>query len=289
MNGEVHVWETIKPRCEDSHKGDYGTLTVVAGSAYYRGAAQLSVRGALRCGAGIVCLAAIEEVIAAAAASIPECTYLPLPKGEDGIAISALSARTILRRCASSDALLVGCGMTACADTASLVDILLREAKCPIVLDADALNVLAADPSRLRSAAAVPIVTPHPGEMARLTGCTVAQIVADPVQSALSFASRYRCVTVLKGHRTVIASPDGRYTRNSTGNAGLARGGSGDILAGMIASFVAQGIDSYSAAVCGVYLHGLAADRSAARLSQTGMLPSDILTDLCAVFAEQGR
>lgn len=288
-NTEGQIWEILQRRREDSHKGDYGTLTIVAGSSYYRGAAQLAVRGALRSGVGIVCLASIEEVIAASASSIPECTYLPLPKAENGIAVSARSVSSVLHRSIDAQAMLLGCGMTVCEDTASLVSGLLQRSKCQMVLDADALNVLADDPAQLRCAALPPIVTPHPGEMARLMATTAAQVAADPMQTALSFAAKYHCITVLKGHRTVVAAPDGRCTRNTTGNAGLACGGSGDVLAGMIASFSAQGIDPYLAAICGVYLHGLAADRCAARLSQTGMLPSDLLSDLCDIFREHGR
>lgn len=141
----------------------------------------------------------------------------------------------------------------------------------------------------MRPAAGRLIVTPHPGEMARLAHTSVQQVLAAPAETALAMAKQLDAVVVLKGHRTLTATPAGRLYENRTGNAGLARGGSGDVLAGMIAGLAAQGLAPAQAAVCGVYLHGLAADRCAARLSQQGMLPEDILADLCALYLENGR
>ena len=184
---------------------------------------------------------------------------------------------------------LAGCGREADETTAREMKLLLERTRGTVVLDAGGLCSLAAEKQAMRPAAGRLIVTPHPGEMARLAHTSVQQVLAAPAETALAMAKQLDAVVVLKGHRTLTATPAGRLYENRTGNAGLARGGSGDVLAGMIAGLAAQGLAPAQAAVCGVYLHGLAADRCAARLSQQGMLPEDILADLCALYLENGR
>ena len=157
-----------------------------------------------------------------------------------------------------------------------------------MVLDADALNVLSENPNLIARADAVPVVTPHVGEMSRLTGKSIAEIKADPISTALEFSKKYSCITILKDSTTYIASPDGRVAANLEKNPGLAKGGSGDVLAGMVASLLAQGYDPYDAAVCAVKLHSAASVKTAERLSQYGMQPDDIICDLCKLFAEYG-
>ena len=285
------IFSLLVPRHPESHKGHYGTLTAVCGSVFYRGAASLSTAAALRCGAGIVRLASLPAVIDACAAVNPECIFLPLPEAEAG-SISSKAADDILSlltHAKGRQTCLIGCGLSLCPDTEELTFRLIRSLSCPLVLDADALNALSKHPDLLAQASQTPVITPHIGEMARLTGLSVNAITSDLDGTARSFSARYGCVTVLKGHATRVASPDGKLYINTTGNPGLARGGSGDVLAGMIAAFLAQGLAPWEAAVCGVYLHGLAADRCAARLSQYGMLPHDILIDLCEIFRENGR
>lgn len=284
----MNIFDILKARPEDSHKGTFGTLNIVAGSAYFRGAAQLNVCAALRCGAGIVRLCSTERVIAAAAAKISECVFLPLPENESG-AISSKGLVFLMPTLMSGSASLIGCGMTNSAETAMIVTAAIEKAPCRLILDADALNSIAGKREILRSCSKPPIITPHIGEMARLCSVPIDTVKAMPDKFASDFAQNFNCVVVLKDHNTRVAAPDRRLYVNSTGNAGLARGGSGDVLAGMIAAFAAQGIDAYDAAVAGVYLHGLAADRCAARLSQYGMLPSDILADLCEIFRENRR
>ncbi len=277
------VFAALPPRAPESHKGTYGRVLAVCGCAQYRGAAALSVLGALRAGAGIVTLAAPEAVIASVAARILEATFLPLPA-------DAAAARELLADAArQATVCLGGCGRAADEATAEEMRVLLREAPGTVVLDAGGLCSLAKQPEALQSAAGRLIVTPHPGEMARLLHGTVPQVLQAPAEAALRLAQRLGAVVVLKGHRTLTATPAGQLYENRTGNAGLARGGSGDVLAGIIAGLAAQGLSPVQAAVCGVYLHGLAADRCALRLSQQGMLPEDITADLCAVFLENGR
>lgn len=272
------VLQMLPTRTPESHKGSYGKVLAVCGSSPYRGAAVLSVMGALRTGAGLVTLAAPECVAAAAAARIPEAIFLP----------DAAQER-ILEEVSRSEVCLLGCGLSADADTAQLAKKALDASMGVVVLDAGALCSLADDISAITAfAQSQPlIVTPHPGEMARLCRCSVEDIEKERTSCALDFALSTGAITVLKGHETLIACPDGTLYENLTGNAGLARGGSGDILAGMIAGLAAQGMSAEHAAAAGVFLHGLSADRCAARLSMQGMLPSDILTDLCNIFLEK--
>lgn len=270
--------EMLPTRTAESHKGSYGKVLAVCGSSSYRGAAVLSVMGALRTGAGLVTLAAPECVISAAACRVPEAIFLPDP-----------SENRLLEEVSQSEVCLLGCGLPADAATAQLAKKAFDASMGVIVLDAGALCSLAEEVSAITAfAQSQPlIVTPHPGEMARLCRCGVEDVEKERASCALDFASSTGAITVLKGHETLIACPDGTLYENHTGNAGLARGGSGDILAGMIAGLAAQGMSAEHAAAVGVFLHGLSADRCAARLSMQGMLPSDILTDLCNIFLEK--
>lgn len=272
------VLQMLPTRTPESHKGSYGKVLAVCGSSPYRGAAVLSVMGALRTGAGLVTLAAPECVVAAAAARVPEAIFL-----------ADAAQERILEEVSRSEVCLLGCGLSADADTAQLAKKALDASMGVVVLDAGALCSLADDISAITAfAQSQPlVVTPHPGEMARLCRCSVEDIEKERTSCALDFALSTGAITVLKGHETLIACPDGTLYENHTGNAGLARGGSGDILAGMIAGLAAQGMSAEHAAAAGVFLHGLSADRCAARLSMQGMLPSDILTDLCNIFLEK--
>ena len=288
---EEFVFSCIPTRVQESHKGSYGHLLAVAGSRRYRGAASLTAEGALRTGAGIVTLASVEPVLAAVTARLPECCLLPCQESEEG-GIRAEEADNLSRALEKATVLLMGPGLGNTADTRALVRRLVGEARGTVVLDADALNAAAAllaegEPSP-RPAGSL-IFTPHPGEMSRLTGLTAAEIAADPAGIAARYAERWECTLVLKGHRTLIAAPDGRMWQNTTGNAGLSRGGSGDVLAGMVSGLSACGLPAPEAAACAVWLHGAAADRTADRLGQYGMLPHDLLTDLGQIFAEHYR
>lgn len=171
-------------------------------------------------------------------------------------------------------------------DTGMLVSALVEESQIPLVIDADGINALASNIDVLKRAKSTPVLTPHPGEMARLLGCSVLDVQQNRYTCARHFSERYGAVVVLKGANTLVALPDGAVFVNRTGNPGMARGGSGDVLAGMIASFMAQGIAPELAAVCGVYLHGLAGDRCAKRLSQLAMTPSDLIEELPEIFLQ---
>lgn len=293
---EEFVWQSIPPRPRDSHKGSFGAVLAVAGSASYRGAALLAAEGALRTGTGIVTLASVEPVLAAAAARLPECCLCPCIAGAEG-GISPESIPLIQRQKAT--VLLLGPGLGGMAQSAAraaetrvLVQRLLPGFAGSAVLDADGLNAAAqllAEGWAFPHPAGELIVTPHPGEMARLTGLSAARINADRAKTAQLYAQKWNAVVVLKGSRTVVAAPDGRVCINTTGNPGLARGGSGDVLAGMTAALLACGLPAFEAAACAVYLHGAAADRAAAHSGEYGMLPHDILPQLGRMFAENDR
>ena len=293
---EEFVWQHIPRRPRNSHKGTFGTVLAVAGSAYYRGAALLAAEGALRTGAGIVTLASVEPVLGAAVARLPECCLCPCKAGAEG-GISPENTPNIQRQKATVLLLGPGLGGTAqsaarAAETRALVQGLLPGFAGSAVLDADGLNAAAqllAEGVPLPHPAGELVVTPHPGEMARLTGLSAGEINADREGTARQYAEKWNAVVVLKGSRTVVAAPGGRVCVNPTGNPGLARGGSGDVLAGMTAALLACGLPAFEAAACAVYLHGAAADRTAAELGEYGMLPHDILPRLGRMFAEQGR
>lgn len=274
----------IPPRDPDGNKGTFGTLTIIAGSEMYRGAAVLPVSAALRCGVGLVRLASTEKVIAAAAAQISECIYLPLP--ENGVSSISHGARELLSGVVGkSSAVLVGSGMISCEDTAFIVRYLLENAPCGLVIDADGLNSISAYPDVLRKAKSKPIITPHIGEMSRLTGKGIDDIKSNRLETAVEFSNKYSCITVLKDCVTVIASPDDVPFICDRKNSGLAKGGSGDVLAGIIAALSAQ-MPPYDAAVAGVILHSLAAREAAEQKSEYSMLPTDIINCIPSILKE---
>ncbi len=290
------VWSCIRPRPRDSHKGTFGSVLALAGSARYRGAALLAAEGALRAGAGLVTLASVEPVLAAASARLPECCLLPCIDGaEGGISPESLS---LLRR-QKAAVLLAGPGLgytaqstARAAETRTLIQQLLSSFAGCAVLDADGLNAAAGLLSAgqpLPHPAGALVLTPHPGEMARLTGLSTGAVNADREGIARRFAQQWDAVVLLKGMRTIIAAPDGRCFVNPTGNPGLARGGSGDALAGILAALLACGLEAADAAACAAWLHGAAADRAAAQRGEYGMLPQDLFPALGTLFAENGR
>lgn len=272
------VLKALPRRAPEAHKGNFGRVLCVCGCAEYRGAAALSVLGALRCGAGIVTLAAPEIVLSTVAARILEATLLPLPNDE--------ALRAALSR---ASVVLAGCGLPDTPATRTQMEHVLENTNGTLVLDAGGLRSLAGCEQALRAATAHTqlILTPHAGEMAALAGCEIAEVLRAPAQTALAYARASGAVVVLKLHRTCIAAPDGTLLENTTGNAGLARGGSGDVLAGMVAGLAAIGLPPKEAAMCAVYLHGAAADACAARRSMQAMLPEDILEDLGTLFLEK--
>ena len=275
------IFDRLPARAANTHKGSFGAVAVAAGSLAYRGAAALCVEGALRSGAGLVYLASVEPVIQLVLTRTPECCACGCRTGADGC-IQPKDAAALRDWLADRHpVLLAGPGLGDGAG--AVVSELLKGDWQGMVLDADALNALAAGQVR-GNVPPFAVLTPHPGEAARLLGLSTAQVQADRESAAVHLAEKYGCTVVLKGAGTLIATPEGALFRNDTGNPGLARGGSGDVLAGMLAALLAQGLTPQDAACCAAWLHGAAADRCARRLSEAPMLPHDILTDLSEIW-----
>jgi len=286
LTGEL-VRSILPERPLQANKGSFGRVLVVAGSMKYIGAAYLACSGAIRVGAGLVTLAATPTLQAILAAKLTEVTYLPLPESRPGI-VSPEAARLISQQFESYNVLLLGCGLGQSQAAVKLVRSILlakeRRELPALVLDADALNILASVPQWWQHLTTDAILTPHPGEMARLTGISVPEIQADRLGAAKKWAAEWNKTVVLKGAYTVIASPDARTVISPIANPGLASAGSGDVLTGAIAGLAAQGLPLFEAAAGGVYLHGEAGERVRDRLGDAGMIASDLLPELPVVI-----
>jgi NAD(P)H-hydrate epimerase len=272
----------LAPRPADANKGTFGRVLVVAGSRGMSGAAVLCASAALRGGAGLVQLAVPEGILPVVAAVNPCYLTAPLPQdGQGRLAAAALGALTALVR--ASTAAVVGPGLGQSAEVRSLVLALVEQTTTPLVLDADSLNVLVGHLDRLRGRKAPFVLTPHPGEFARLLGSDVPSVQARREDLAAQFAASHGGIVVLKGQRTVVT--DGRRLYlNTTGNPGLATGGTGDVLGGLVAAFLAQGLEPFAAAQLGVYLHGLAGDLGRDEVGEVSLIASDLLTYLPRAF-----
>lgn len=267
------VLQILPDRNPWAHKGSFGKVLLLCGSRGYTGAAYLAAMGALRCGAGLVFLGVPEDIYAIEAVKLNEAIVFPLPSREGKLSADALPE--IMDRLEAADAVLIGCGLGQSEDTRMIVESVLKNAKCPVVVDADGINVLGAHKDILRGRENPTILTPHDGEFLRFGGF----IGADRMESASFWAKRWNAVLLLKGHETCIT--DGcRHYQNTTGNPGMAVGGSGDLLAGMIAALLGQGLAPLQAAACAAWLHGAAGDLCAKAMGQYAMLPSDMLNAL---------
>ncbi len=272
LNHET-VLSLLPDRRVDAHKGDCGKLLLLCGSRGFTGAAYLAAMGALRCGAGLVFLGVPESIYAIEAVKLNEPVVFPLPDAEGKLSRNAIPE--ILRRLPEMDAVLVGPGLGQTEDTLLVVQAVLAHARCPVILDADGINVLDGHKDILRGRQAPTVLTPHDGEFRRLGG----EIGGDRMASAAAMARGLGCIILLKGPGTCITDGKRAY-RNPTGNPGMAVGGSGDVLAGIITALAGHGIPTLEAAACGAWIHGAAGDLSAARLGQYAMLPTDMLEDL---------
>jgi hydroxyethylthiazole kinase-like uncharacterized protein yjeF len=263
----------------DTHKGTYGHLFVMAGSRGKTGAAIMGCRAAMRTGAGLVTLAAPRSLNNIFASSLVEVMTEPL-QDNSAEEIEPLSDGDWRRLLARKNSLLFGPGIGVNDSTRTMLRWLLRNLEIPWVIDADGLNNLGLEMDRLRHAKRPPILTPHPGEMARLIDKDTATVNRNRVEIARSFATEHRCHVVLKGARTVIATAEGKIFINPTGNPGMASGGMGDVLAGILAALLGQGFSPENAMKLGVYLHGFVGDRVAAEKGQIGLIASDIIEGL---------
>jgi len=273
---QQEVGRILPPRPRDAHKGRFGHVLVIAGSRGKTGAALLATQGCARAGAGLTTLAVPAPLQPVVESQVREAMTETLPGAADAAALEALfDARS---------AVVCGPGLGLTDETRALVGAVIRGARAPLVLDADGLNAVAGT-GLLRERVGPTVVTPHPGEMARLVGGDTTRVQADRLGIARELARREGVVVVLKGARTVIASPDGGAAISPTGNPGMASGGMGDVLAGIVGGLLAQGLAPFDAAVLGVFAHGAAADAVAARQGEAGLLASDIAAELPATLA----
>ena len=272
LNHEL-VLSLLPDRNPWGHKGNFGKLLLLCGSRGYTGAAFFAAMGALRSGAGLVFLGVPESIYGIEAVKLNEPVIFPLP--DAGGRLSADAVSEILTRLPQMDAVLVGPGLGQSGGTLAVVRAVLEKAECPVVVDADGINVLSAHRDLLRGRKSPTILTPHDGEFARLGGV----IGEDRMSAAAALAEELGCTVLLKGHETCITDGTDGYL-NPTGNPGMAVGGSGDVLAGVITALLGAGLSPLEAAACGAWLHGAAGDRCAAELGQYGMLPTDMLSAL---------
>lgn len=269
----------IRKRKGDTNKRDFGHVFVVAGSIGMTGAAYLTSKAAMLSGSGLVTCGIPKSLNEIMEVKLTEAMTLPLSETKD-ISISTKAEKKILKFSKRTDVLAVGPGISRNKDTQKLIRNLLKKVNKPIVLDADGIISLVNYSDLLNNRKYPTVLTPHPGEFSRLISKDIDTIKAIRSKIASNFARKYKVVLVLKGNKTVVAGPKGETYVNATGNSGMSTAGTGDVLTGMIASFIGQGIDAYSAAVIGVYIHGLAGDLAAKEKGQFSLIASDLLKQL---------
>lgn len=277
MIDEEYISSLFQKRNPLSNKGNYGKVLCICGSRNMPGAAVLAANGALRTGAGLVTVAFPETAYSGIASKLTEPLMLPVYANQQGF-FAQSAVPKILEAVKKADAILIGCGIGVCPDTEFVLREVLKNAECPVVLDADGINIVSEHMDILKTVTAPIVMTPHPGEMARLLGCSAAQVQESRMNFARGFARmRDKLTLVLKGANTLVAQKDSKVYVNTTGNAGMARGGCGDLLAGMIASFIAQGMKPSDASKAAVYLHGKAGDLAAKKYSERAMTVTNML------------
>jgi NAD(P)H-hydrate epimerase len=275
----------FQKRKRDSYKGTYGHLLILSGSLGKTGAAVMAAKAALRMGAGLVTVATAKSCLSLVARAMMELMTEPLPETEEKtISEEALSQTIGLLR--GKDALLLGPGMSTHPSTAKFVLSLLPKIKIPLIVDADGLNILAQNPEVLKRLSEPAVLTPHPGEFARLVRLSHDEVLAKKLELAPAFARKYNLYLVLKGYRTLIATPQGRVFINPTGNPGMATGGSGDVLSGMIASLMMQEKDILGATLAAVYVHGLSGDIAVQKLGERPLIAGDLIKYLPRAMKE---
>lgn len=272
LNHEA-VLSLLPKRPRNAHKGNFGKILLLCGSRGFTGAAYLAAMGALRSGAGLVFLGVPESIYTIEAIKLNEAIVFPLPD-ENGM-LSKAAVPEILKKLVGMDAVLIGCGLGLSEDTFTILEAVLNHADCPVVVDADGITMLSQHMDLLQGRQQPTILTPHDGEYRRIGGIPE----ADRQSNAEEFASGNNCVLLLKGHRTIITDGCSTYI-NGTGNPGMAVGGSGDLLAGIIVSLLGQRVEPLEAAACGAWLHGAAGDVCAKAMGEYGMLPTDMLKTL---------
>jgi len=272
-----NIVKVLLKRKPGANKGDYGHVFIIAGSLGMTGAAYLASQAALLTGSGLVTLGIPKSLNIILAKKLVEVMTKPLPETkEKSFSLNAFSEIDKFVKLRKPNVLAIGPGLSQNKNTQVLARKVVSEIELPMVIDADGLNTLKS-PVRMTYGT---VITPHPGEMARLLGADVAEVQANRKNIAKNTASKYNVVVVLKGHKTIVAGPEGQFYINNTGNPGMASAGCGDVLTGMIASLVGQGIEPFEAAKCGVYLHGLAGDIAVKETCQASLRATDLLDNI---------
>lgn len=273
---------SLPRRPREAHKGNFGKVCILGGSVGYSGAPVLAAAAAVRTGSGLVTVLVPEPVWSVAAVKLTSAMPWPLPAGREG-ALSREAFSPAMEKLERADAALIGPGLSRNGETAQVIRTLIPQIEAPLVLDADGINALEGHIDVLDSRKGLTVLTPHDGEFARMGGDLSS---GDRVEAARAFAAAHHCVLVLKGHRTVTAFPGGEVFINTSGNPGMAKGGSGDVLAGMLLSMVGQGFPVRQAVPWGVYLHGAAGDVCAGCLGEYGMSPGDMVETIPTVLKQ---
>ncbi|MHC1682251.1 MAG: NAD(P)H-hydrate dehydratase [Clostridiaceae bacterium] len=273
----------IPKRTLNSNKGTYGRALFLTGSLGMTGSGYLCGKAAFRCGVGLVYLAVPNSLLHIYGVNLPESIQIPLASTERGI-IKDENSNLILNEIKHKDVLCFGPGLTSDDNIKNLAYNLLPKVEIPMVIDADGLNVIGEDKKFFPSLNSPVVITPHPGEMSRLTGLTIKEIQENRVEVCKRYSVDARVITVLKGNKTVISTPDGEVFINTTGNTGMATAGTGDVLAGMISSFIAQGASPKDAAIAGVYLHGLSGDIASEFKGEHSLMASDLVEHIPLAF-----
>lgn len=280
------IKKLLPKRPQDGNKGTFGKALLICGSKNMCGCAVLSALGALRSGAGLVTLAFPDVLYNPILSQLRECVFLPLKTAEDGT-ISAEAEEKLLAEAKKCDTVLFGCGTGVTENTEHLLNSLVTKQNTPLIIDADGINITAKSPNILKKRSCEILLTPHPGEMARLTNKSVDEVQRDRVGVIKSFSEEYNVTVLLKGHETLICKSGNEIIKNTTGNTGLSKGGSGDLLSGIIAGISASGgKELFSAAVLGAYIHGLTSEILRHEFTEYAMLPSDCANALPRAFKE---
>lgn len=282
---EKYCSPLFSPRNKDSHKGNFGHVFVAGGSTGMTGAVALAAEAALKAGAGLVSACIPASLNPVLENKLTEVMTVSLPENENQV-LGPDAAGVLLKKAGRNSVIAAGPGLSTEPGTEKFIGEVVAKAQSPLVIDADGLNAIAQNLEVLKELQVPAVITPHPGEMARLLGTTVREVQKDRVHAAGDFACRYGLVVVLKGAHTIVAAPDGQVFVNTTGNPGMATGGAGDVLTGLIASLLAQGLSPVDAAVAGTYFHGLAADALVDSLGERGITAGDILRNLPYAIAK---
>lgn len=273
------------PRNKDSHKGTFGHVFVAGGASGMTGAVALAAEAALKGGAGLVSVCIPASLNAIMENKLTEIMSVPLPENENRV-LGPDAASVVIKKAGANGVIAAGPGLSTYPGTEGFINELVAKARCPLVIDADGLNALVGNTSIFMNLNVPAIITPHPGEMGRLLGCSTQEVQQGRLQTALHAARQWGVVVVLKGARTIIAAPDGTVFINPTGNPGLATAGAGDVLSGLIAALLAQGLPPVKAAAIGAYVHGAAADALVGSLGERGITAGEVVRNLPFTISE---